>query len=201
MYLHDLSRDKVPDVTHRNISLLGGLLEGQLPISSVILVTTKWGNQKVAVCEAREKELLEVYWKELLEPLKGRGQARAMKLASNSIESEEWVVSEIVHPILRRFDRFVGEAALESLRKMQKSLHGLRVKSEEFRRALDAALDKSVLLHVRTLALEEGVATREDIEVWAEELEKSNQDVHRLFSQFSAWDRVRLSLTRRRYFR
>ncbi|KAJ3531636.1 hypothetical protein NMY22_g8074 [Coprinellus aureogranulatus] len=196
IYLHDLSRDKVPNVTQRNIRLLQTLLDGQLPLRSVVLVTTKWGREETTSCEVKEKEMIEDYWKGLIES-STKSDDRARTVRFGSADKEEESALEIIRPILRRFDQFVGEAALEGLRKVRKSIQGTRVKSEEFREGLKTALDKSILLHVRTLALKEGEATEEEIEVWAEELEKSKQDVYTLFGQFSTWDKVRFALTRK----
>jgi hypothetical protein len=45
--------------------MLRSLLDGQVPLSSVVLVTAKWGREENPAFDAREKQMVESYWADL----------------------------------------------------------------------------------------------------------------------------------------
>ncbi|TEB26435.1 hypothetical protein FA13DRAFT_1737368, partial [Coprinellus micaceus] len=65
--------------------------------------------------------MVESYWADLIESKTRENGAKVLKFRPGSVDTGEKSALEVIDPILRRFDKFVGEAALEGLRRAQKA--------------------------------------------------------------------------------
>jgi hypothetical protein len=64
--LHDITQTRMLGSTLKNLKMFGKLC-GKDAAKSVVFASTKWDNVMKEVGERREKELLEIFWKEMLD--------------------------------------------------------------------------------------------------------------------------------------
>jgi hypothetical protein len=64
--LHDITQSRTIGVTLKNLGLFGKLC-GSDAAKCVVFATTKWEDVRLEVGVRREKELFEVFWKEMLD--------------------------------------------------------------------------------------------------------------------------------------
>ncbi|KAF8466338.1 hypothetical protein BDZ91DRAFT_168767 [Kalaharituber pfeilii] len=104
IYLHRISDNRMEGAALRNLQVFQALC-GDNSLQHVILVTTHWVGVPKATAEAREKELVETYWKDMTE----RG---------SEVRRFEGTKSSAIKLISEFLDRKLGETTLQIQREM-----------------------------------------------------------------------------------
>ncbi|KAJ3531634.1 hypothetical protein NMY22_g8073 [Coprinellus aureogranulatus] len=196
VYLHDITLDRAAaDIPKRYIPILGRLLPFEIPLTSVLLVTTKWRNLEPSVDgEAREKELDTEHWATLTRP-KQRGReglgATVMRFGANhTAETEGDDALTILHLALSHADRSAGAHFLERCRRLRSTIDRRTVRNADFTRKLRQELDASIRILDLLSSPEKNASALGGRTDLAQSLKESVEDLERLTSQLTTIDTV-----------
>jgi hypothetical protein len=171
------------------------LLGFDIPLASVMLVTTKWKNVEPDDGEKRESELNREHWNTLTTPAGeqgGRDGATMLRFGAGANENLNGDALEILRIALRRADRSAGERFLLTCLQSISAIEGKTIRDPDFTRQLTLQLKKSTRISRLLLGMEEGGTNWEVESDPAQHLKESVEDLSRLMSQLTTRDAMRL---------
>jgi hypothetical protein len=158
-------------------------------------VTTKWGSEGEEKSSAKEGELLRDHWGTLINSKGAENGARVERMGAGCPEEEGNRAMEILQPLLRRFDKWMGRTTLDVWSKVQAYCDGKRIRNQEFTQSLNAAIREVITVLDRVSAveakLEEGGTLPElDINQLEADWKESYEAMDKLQAQISTWDQA-----------
>ena len=171
------------------------LLGFDIPLASVILVTTKWKNVKAADGERRESELDREHWSSLTAPAgrqRGRDGAMMTRFGAGANKSLEEDALKIIRLALGRADRSAGERFLVTCLQTSSAIEGKTIRDRDFTRQLTLQLEESARVSRLLSNVEEGAGNSEVRNDLAQRLKESVEDLSRLMNQLTTLDAMHL---------